>query len=63
MTTLIVSEIYLGSSYNRVKGLTTFIKSVEFGRLIILGDLFDRPDLSRLTEEEWTFLGLLNSIG
>jgi UDP-2,3-diacylglucosamine pyrophosphatase LpxH len=63
MTTLIVSDVHLGSSYNRVKDLTSFIKSLDFGRLIILGDLFDRPDLSRLKEEEWNFLKLLNIIG
>ena len=63
MTTLIVSDVHLGSSYNRVKDLTSFIKSLDFGRLMILGDLFDRPDLSRLKEEEWNFLKLLNIIG
>lgn len=62
MTTLIVSDVHLGSSYNRVSDLTSFLKSVDFTRLIILGDLFDRPDLNRLKEEEWTFLNVLNSI-
>ncbi len=62
MTTLIVSDIHLGSSFNRAKDLTTFIRSIDFGRLIILGDLFDRPDLNSLKEEEWTFLNALNRI-
>lgn len=62
MTTLIISDVHLGSSFNRAKDLTTFIRSVDFGRLIILGDLFDRPDLNRLKEDEWTLLGALNRI-
>ena len=45
MTTLIVSDVHLGASFNRVKDLNAFIKLVDFSRLIILGDLFDRPDL------------------
>ena len=63
MTTLIVSDLHLGASFNRVKDLTAFIKLVDFSRLIILGDLFDRPDLRGLKEEEWTFLQILNNLG
>ena len=63
MTTLIVSDVHLGASFDRVKDLTAFIKSVDFSRLIILGDLFDRPDLRGLKEEEWTFLQILNNLG
>ncbi|MEM7008679.1 MAG: UDP-2,3-diacylglucosamine diphosphatase [Thermodesulfobacteriota bacterium] len=62
MTTLIVSDVHLGSSFNRAKDLTSFIKSVDFGKLIILGDLFDRPDFKKLNEDEWTFLNVLNKI-
>lgn len=62
MTTLIVSDVHLGSSFNRAKDLTAFIRSVDFGRLIILGDLFDRPDLHRLRDDEWNFLNVLKRV-
>jgi len=55
MTTLIVSDVHLGSSYNRVKDLTSFIKSLDFGRLIILGDLFDVPILTGLKKRNGIF--------
>jgi len=62
MTTLIVSDVYLGSFYNRARELAAFIRSAGFGRLIILGDLFDKPSIERLRDEEWEFLDLVKSM-
>ena len=62
MNTLIVSDVHLGSFYNRARELTAFIRSASFGRLIILGDLFDKPSIERLRDEEWEFLDLVKSM-
>ena len=62
MTTLIVSDVHLGSFYNRATELGAFIRSARFGRLIILGDLFDKPCIERLRDEEWEFLDLVRSM-
>lgn len=62
MTTLIVSDVHLGSYYNRARELSAFIKSLSFSRLIILGDLFDKPSTERLRDEEWEFLDLVRSM-
>jgi predicted phosphodiesterase len=62
MTTLIVSDVHLGSFYNRARELSTFIRSASYSRLIILGDLFDKPSIERLRDEEWEFLGLVKSM-
>ena len=62
MNTLIVSDVHLGSFYNRAKELQAFIRSASFGRLIILGDLFDKPNTDRLRDEEWEFLDLVKSM-
>jgi UDP-2,3-diacylglucosamine pyrophosphatase LpxH len=62
MTTLIVSDVHLGSYYNRARELSAFIKSASFERLIILGDLFDRSSIERLRDDEWEFLDLVKSM-
>ena len=62
MNTLIVSDVHLGSYYNRARELSAFIRSASFGRLIILGDLFDKSHVVRLREDEWDFLDLVRSM-
>ncbi len=62
MTTLIVSDVHLGSYYNRASELSAFIRSASYNRLIILGDLFDKPSIERLRDEEWEFLDLVKSM-
>ncbi|HVY55551.1 MAG TPA: UDP-2,3-diacylglucosamine diphosphatase [Thermodesulfobacteriota bacterium] len=62
MTTLIVSDVHLGSFYNRARELSAFVRSASFVRLVILGDLFDKPCIERLREEEWEFLDLIRSL-
>lgn len=62
MTTLIVSDVHLGSSFNKAKELSAFLRSVSFSRLIILGDLFDKSHAVRLREDEWDFLDLIRGL-
>ncbi len=62
MTTLIVSDVHLGSYYNRARELSAFIRAASFGRLIILGDMFDRSSIERLRDDEWEFLDLVKSM-
>lgn len=62
MTTLIVSDVHLGSSFNKVRELSAFIRSVSFSRLIILGDLFDKPSIKGLRDEEWEFLDIVKGM-
>ena len=59
MITLIVSDIHLGSYFNRAADLKAFLGSVQFDRLIILGDLLDRPSFEDLSDGEWSFLDYL----
>ena len=62
MTTLIVSDVHLGSGFNKVRELSAFIRSVSFRRLIILGDLFDKPSIKGLRDEEWEFLDIVKGM-
>lgn len=62
MTTLIVSDVHLGSGYNRAGELASLLGGGNFGRLIILGDLFDKPHTVRLRESEWDLLDTIRSL-
>lgn len=62
MTTLIVSDVHLGSGYNRAGELASLLTRRSFGRLIILGDLFDRPRTMMLNESEWDLMDAIRSL-
>ena len=62
MTTLIVSDVHLGSGYNRAGELASFLTRRSFGRLIILGDLFDRPRTVMLRESEWDLMDAIRGL-
>jgi len=60
--TLIISDVHLGSSVCCAKELLTFLKSVSFQRLILLGDMFSDLDFSRLKKEHWEVLSYLREL-
>ena len=42
---LILSDVHLGSKMARAKELLNFLKSADFGTLILNGDVLDNPNL------------------
>jgi len=60
--TLIISDVHLGSEVSRARALEETLKGWEFSRLILLGDIFDALNFSRLTEDHWHFLSYIRSL-
>jgi UDP-2,3-diacylglucosamine pyrophosphatase LpxH len=57
--TLIISDLHLGSFVSRADKLAELLRSMTFKRLILLGDIFDNSNFSRLSEENWELLNLI----
>jgi len=57
--TLIISDVHLGSRVSRSREAAELIKSFEFRKLILLGDIFDDLNFNNLREEDWKFLSIL----
>jgi len=57
--TLIISDLHLGSRVSRAREAAEFLKSFEFKKLILLGDIFEDLHLNRLRGDDWKFLALL----
>ena len=60
--TVIISDLHLGSEISRARDALEFLQSVEFRRLILLGDIFADLNFSRLTKEHWKFLGYIRKL-
>jgi UDP-2,3-diacylglucosamine pyrophosphatase LpxH len=60
--TLLISDIHLGSVVSRAAEALDLLQSVNFKRLILLGDIFSDLDFSRLTSEHWKFLGAIRKL-
>lgn len=60
--TVIISDLHLGSEVSRAQDALEFLQSVEFRRLILLGDIFADLNFSRLTKEHWKFLGYIRKL-
>ena len=60
--TLIVSDIHLGFSLSRSKELLDLLRTIQCKRLIILGDLFDDRNWSRLGTNAWSFLSYIHEM-
>jgi UDP-2,3-diacylglucosamine pyrophosphatase LpxH len=60
--TLIVSDIHLGFSMSRSKELLELLRVIQCKKLIILGDLFDDRNWSRLGTEAWSFLSHIHEM-
>ena len=60
--TVIISDLHLGSEVSRAADALDFLRSVEFRRLILLGDIFADLNFRRLTKEHWKFLGYIRKL-
>jgi UDP-2,3-diacylglucosamine pyrophosphatase LpxH len=57
--TMIVSDIHLGSEVSRPEAVLATLKNYSFGRLILLGDIFDDLNFHRLSREHWELLSYI----
>lgn len=62
MTTLLVSDIHLGSPSSRARALLALLKEETFSRLILLGDIFADQNIGRLKEDHFKLLSYLNQL-
>ena len=60
--TVIISDLHLGSEVSRAQDALEFLQSLDFRRLILLGDIFADLNFSRLTKEHWKFLGYIRKL-
>jgi len=60
--TVIISDLHLGSDLSRAAEALEFLQSIEFRRLILLGDVFTDLNFRRLTKEHWKFLGYIRKL-
>ncbi|MDP1846128.1 MAG: UDP-2,3-diacylglucosamine diphosphatase [Candidatus Moranbacteria bacterium] len=60
--TLIISDLHLGSDVSRSKDAADLLKSYQFKKLILLGDIFEDLNFNRLKENDWKFLSLIGKI-
>lgn len=59
VSTIIISDVHLGAEVSRPKALLATLKSHSFGRLILLGDIFDDLNFNRLSREHWELLSYI----
>ncbi len=62
INTLIISDIHLGSEVARPKAVKDLLMSYDFKRLILLGDIFDSLNFSRLKKEHWNLLSYIRKL-
>lgn len=60
--TLIVSDVHLGSNISLAADLLHLLKSSRFKRLILLGDIFQDLNFSRLTSEHWKLISHIRKL-
>ena len=60
--TVIISDLHLGSEVSRASDALELLQSVQFSRLILLGDIFADLNFNRLTKEHWKFLGYIRKL-
>lgn len=60
--TLIISDIHLGSEVARPKAVKKVLESYDFRRLILLGDIFDDLNFTRLKKDHWNLLSYIRKL-
>jgi UDP-2,3-diacylglucosamine pyrophosphatase LpxH len=60
--TLIVSDVHLGSNLSLAADLLHLLKNSHFKRLILLGDIFQDLNFSRLTREHWKLISYIRKL-
>ncbi len=62
LDTVIISDTHLGSEMSRARDALHLLKSLQFRRLILLGDIFSDLNFSRLTRDHWKFLSYIRKL-
>lgn len=57
--TLIISDVHLGTPLSRARNLVTFLTGTSFKRLILLGDIFDDCNFTKLTKDHWDLINYI----
>ncbi len=60
--TVIISDLHLGSEISRAGDALEFLQSMQFRRLVLLGDIFADLNFRRLTKEHWKFLSYIRKL-
>lgn len=60
--TVILSDLHLGSEISRADEAFDLLRSIEFRRLILLGDIFCDLNFRRLKREHWEFLSHIRKL-
>ncbi len=60
--TLILSDLHLGSELSRARDALDLLRSAQYRRLILLGDIFSDLNFRRLTKEHWRFLSYIRKL-
>lgn len=61
--TVIISDLHLGARNSRTAEVIQFLESLSADRIIVNGDLFDRPDLRGMSDEHYRVLEALRRQG
>jgi len=60
--TLIVSDFHLGSKVSRSKEAAELLRSMQFEKLILLGDIFEDLNFKRLSDDDWKLISIISQL-
>src|SRR5271157_5426181 len=60
--TVILSDLHLGSETSRARDAVWMLRSLQFKRLILLGDIFCDMNFGRLKKDHWKFLSFVRKL-
>jgi UDP-2,3-diacylglucosamine pyrophosphatase LpxH len=60
--TLILSDLHLGADMSRAREALRVLRTTQYRRLILLGDIFADLNFGRLKKEHWKFLGFIRKL-
>jgi UDP-2,3-diacylglucosamine pyrophosphatase LpxH len=59
---VILSDLHLGSEVSRAREALCLLRSLQFRRLILLGDIFCDLNFGRLKKDHWQFLSCIRKL-
>lgn len=59
--TLIISDFHLGSKVSQSEKIIALLKSFQFKKLVLLGDVFESLNFNRLSASDWELLSLISN--
>lgn len=62
VSTIIISDVHLGSAVARPKKVRETLERFKFDRLILLGDIFDDLNFTRLKKDHWNLLSYIRKL-